>query len=617
MSPAIGPPGVLRESPRPVFGAHGRIGWPGLIVGGILLVHLLMLGWNAANYSPTEDEPAHVAAAVFYWRFGRCDLYQVNPPLSRFFAGLPLLLLKPKTDWSSFDDTVGHRSEFAVGRDFIAANGDRSIGLVTAARWGCLPLSILGALTCYWWAASLRGASAGFVALLLWCISPEILGNACLISPDAMGAATGVAAGYTFWLWLVRGSWTDAALAGAAMGIAVLAKTTWIILFELWFLAGLVRVLWYSSPGHRLVFAAQATSIIVIALYVINCAYGFSGTMKALGDFTFVSDRLKGDAQLEAAVGNRFRDTWVGQIRVPLPQDLVVGMDLQQRDFDRSGKPSYLFGTFRNRGWWYYYLIGAFVKWPVGLLLIAVFVVGAVSFSVGRARCLNEWFTLVPAVAVLCVASSETGISHHYRYILPALPFLWIFLACGVAIARQLRPAVFAGCVACLAYAGASSLFTYPHSLSYFNECARGPLHGDAVLINSAIDWGQDLKYLKRWLGAHPDVENLKLAYWGHCDPVYMGLRYRLPPTSHDLAGLHESVPPGWYAVSVNFLRGFPWHAPNGAGGRDQLERNAFAYFQAFQPVASAGYSIRIYHIVPPTGAEGAGRLPQRGSSGK
>jgi hypothetical protein len=68
-------------------------------------------------------------------------------------------------------------------------------------------------------------------------------------------------------------------------------------------------------------------------------------------------------------------------------------------------------------------------------------------------------------------------------------------------------------CVAPLARAGgvllvgwlvASSLWIYPHSLSYFNEAIGGPLNGAEHLLGSNLDWGQDLRYLsatKRSIG--------------------------------------------------------------------------------------------------------------------
>lgn len=54
---------------------------------------------------------------------------------------------------------------------------------------------------------------------------------------------------------------------------------------------------------------------------------------------------------------------------------------------------------------------------------------------------------------------------------------------------------------------------------------------------------------------------------------------------------------PGWYAISVNFLMGYPAKGWTGDGKLVEFGRSAFSYFQEFDPIATAGYSIYIYHI--------------------
>ena len=149
---------------------------------------------------------------------------------------------------------------------------------------------------------------------------------------------------------------------------------------------------------------------------------------------------------------------------------------------------------------------------------------------------------------VLLLASSQTGMNEHVRYAFGVLPFVFV-LAGGIAgglprtvAARAARrksvgvPAL-AGdqtsrqeeeqpsesgtptkrrmtlalawnmaAAALLAWSVTSSLWVYPHSLSYFNELVGGPKNGYWHLVSSNIEWGQDLLYLKRWLDAHPEA---------------------------------------------------------------------------------------------------------------
>jgi hypothetical protein len=47
----------------------------------------------------------------------------------------------------------------------------------------------------------------------------------------------------------------------------------------------------------------------------------------------------------------------------------------------------------------------------------------------------------------------------------------------------------------------------------------------------------------------------------------------------------------------VNFVHGFPYAVPDGRGQFPYSPLHQYEYFQHFQPIAKAGYSIFIYHI--------------------
>ena len=77
--------------------------WSGVLA--LLVIHSLLLGWLAAVYSPTYDEPGHLAAGYRIWTMGAADLYIVNPPLVKTMAAWPLLFLQPKTNWERVIDS--------------------------------------------------------------------------------------------------------------------------------------------------------------------------------------------------------------------------------------------------------------------------------------------------------------------------------------------------------------------------------------------------------------------------------------------------------------------------------------------------------------------------------
>jgi hypothetical protein len=577
-----------------------------VLVGIILAVHGMLLVWSATRHSPTIDEIGAMPSGLHHWRTGTFDLYRVNPPLVRVVATLPLVANGLREPDEPFDTRPPVRPEFGLGSEFVSQHGQQAFWYFTVARWACLPFALLGGYICYRWARELYGPGSGLLAAALWCFCPIVLGNAWMITADTAAAALGTLTCYLFWRWLRQPDWPRAYWAGLSLGIALLCKTSWLLLFLLWPLSwaglrlsqrpGLTRRDW-------LLQACQVGLSLLLCVAIINAGYLFEGSFHNLGDYPFVSKTLTGETE-PGKVGNRFSNTWLGAVPVPLPRNFVSGIDVQKRDFER-GLWSYLRGEWRQRGWWYYYLYGLAVKWPLGTWLLLVLAVCSIPMVLAcSCTWQDEVFLLLPGIALFVFVSSQTGFNHHLRYIFPSLPFafIWMSRVLGAAAPRSyLWKTLVAGAAVCSV---GGSLLVYPHSMSYFNELAGGPKNGGAHLVDSNLDWGQDLLYLKRWLDDHPEAGPLGLGYFGHCDPRAAGIEFDIPPAqpipgaNKYGANIDNSGPrPGWYAISVTILRGSRYIIPNGHGTTVYLDGPYYTYFQRFQPVAMAGYSIYIYHL--------------------
>ncbi len=140
-------------------------------------------------------------------------------------------------------------------------------------------------------------------------------------------------------------------------------------------------------------------------------------------------------------------------------------------------------------------------------------------------------------------------------------------------------------------YVGAS-LSIYPHYLSYFNELAGGPTNGHKVLLDSNLDWGQDLKALKQWLDGNK-VRTIQILFFGAGYPKYYGIddlhsrdnvERRSIPTGDDIE-LPEHL-----AVSANFFYAGDLYLPK---EMNELLRS----YKLGQPIATIGYSILIFKI--------------------
>ncbi|HEY4283813.1 MAG TPA: glycosyltransferase family 39 protein, partial [Chthoniobacterales bacterium] len=214
--------------------------------------------------------------------------------------------------------------------------------------------------------------------------------------------------------------------------------------------------------------------------------------------------------------------------------------------------PSYLRGEFSSGGFRTYFLWTMLLKTPLPALLLSL---GGIYFAIRRKLLWNKdlAFLMVPIGTYLAFAiSSNMNIGH--RHLLPIYPFLYV-LAGGVAVELRSRltgrwrvPVAASG----LAVIAVSSSFVFsppwrpqlvfPHYIAYFNELAGGPLNGWRSLVDSNIDWGQDLKGLKVWVDRSHLDNPIYLSYFGTADPRFYQIRHRLVPRA--LGGYPAISPP-------------------------------------------------------------------------
>jgi hypothetical protein len=350
--------------------------------------------------------------------------------------------------------------------------------------------------------------------------------------------------------------------------------------------------------------AVHLGAILILAIDIINAGYLFEGTGRPLKDFVFVSHALSGVDEPSGSPGNRFVGSVLERLPIPFPENYVLGLDQQKRDleFGNAVQFSYLHGEWSRRGWWYFYLYALAIKVPLGTWCLFGLAIWERFFQPDSLRCFRDEVVLaVPPLLLLVVASSQTGFTDHFRYVLPVLPFTFIWISRVARVIADRRWIASFLMLAALLWSIASSLLVYPHSLSYFNELAGGPSGGHYHLLSSNIDYGQDLLFLKAWVDRNPEARPLKLAIWNMktVDPAMAGIEYTVapsgrPPNVH--AGFEQSKrygpQPGWFAVNVNLLHGDDW--PGRSGDPDV---GYYGYFLNFTPVATAGYSIYIYHI--------------------
>jgi hypothetical protein len=127
---------------------------------------------------------------------------------------------------------------------------------------------------------------------------------------------------------------------------------------------------------------------------------------------------------------------------------------------------------------------------------------------------------------------------------------------------------------------GISNAAIAPHFLAYFNAASGGPSRGSELLVDSNIDWGQDLPALRRVLGS-TERGKTAISYFGTAD-------WRSYGVDADPAGSlpYDRRSYGRVAISVTHLHGV--YVP----GDDP-----FRHFRGLKPDVRAGYSIVVFNL--------------------
>jgi hypothetical protein len=159
----------------------------------------------------------------------------------------------------------------------------------------------------------------------------------------------------------------------------------------------------------------------------------------------------------------------------------------------------------------------------------------------------------------------------------------------------------------------AVSVWIHPHYLAYFNQLGGGPESGWRIVVDSNVDWGQDLKYLARYAKEN-DLDDLNSNLFGTA-----------PLSAYEIPG--ETLP-GWPALkdSEDALH-YDWFYPDWPqpgtyvfsatqlqGLYLKSERSRFHWFRDREPEARLGYSLFVYEVAPtgPPVGLGLAQIPIR-----
>jgi hypothetical protein len=550
-----------------------RIALAAIVLGACALVAST---WHV--FFATWDEPEHLAAGVELLDRGYYEYDTEHPPIGRVVLALGPYLA------GAHSFGTPPPSGVTEGEDILYRDGKYDLYL-TLARAGALPfLALLLIVTWLWARRMLAGEGAALLAVLLVLSVPPVLGHAGLAALDVAAAATILLALYTLDRWLDAPTWRTAALFGLASGLAVGTKFSAVPYIGMSLLAlGLTHwVLSRRAPSASRAAAVarrlgELALVAIAALVPLFIAYGIRAPNEARVAlrFNWAVSYLLQQQGLDHALGVLLAHLWLPREL----KDLVNGIVAVKAHND-EGHLSYLLGEVRKTGWWYFYLVALAVKTPLPLLAAGSAGVGWLAREGWRSG--DNW-RITPAVLILAILAFASGFSHiniGIRHVLILYPLLalgaaWVVTRAWQALrAMRDRRRAAAGTVVLAAVLGwqfGTLWFAWPDYLAWFNETVS---HPERVLVDSDLDWGQDLRRLEHEAAAL-NIQHLSLAYRGTADLT----REPLPPFV--ILPPHQPTT-GWVAVS-------------------QLARTRnltdYAWLDPYRPVERVGKSIDLYYI--------------------
>jgi len=290
--------------------------------------------------------------------------------------------------------------------------------------------------------------------------------------------------------------------------------------------------------------------------------------------------------------------------------------------------PAYMLGRISTDGWWTYFPLTLAVKTPLPLLLLAATGMLCGFYYRGWRKTSVLWLPPLAFMVLAMLGRFNIG----YRHIIQVVPFLIMMASISAQLPRLVKEwrktekrgigrsdygllttertrsqrstippdavslLTIAGLILLVLWLTFTTLRLYPHHEAYFNELVGGSKNGGEILVDSNIDWGQDLPALRQLMD-DMDIEEVNLAYFGTAVPEAYGVRYKPAPGFIRFTGGPEinafnpyTPEPGWYAISATSLR----------LGLVRQNFDIYEYFAARDPIAKAGYSINLYKVTYP-----------------
>ncbi len=607
-----------------------------LIVILLLLTKFILGILVMSKDSATMDEIAHIPSGYSYLAYSDYRLNPEHPPLLKDLAGLPLLFLDldfPKDHVSWTQDVNG---QWEVGWHFLYHYGNDADLILFLSRLSLLLLSVFFGWLIYAITKKLFGLFPALLALFFYALSPNFLGHSHLITTDMGIAAFIFLALASLAIFLKNPSGKTLIFATLALAAAHLAKFSSVLLIP--FYLGIFFIV--------IIAAKQAPKLNLPGVKKIKrlfwkkaWLYGLSFVIIMLGSllivwafYSFHTLNFPPDKQAElirtsiASQPDWIKESLVKMSYIKPLQPLAQYLLGVAMVFTRvaGGNTTFFLGQVSNQSFKWYFPVSYLLKTPLAFLILLIFSIVLSLKNIFKTN-LRQFFPALINYANKHIAKvifllfifyyafiSITGnLNLGIRHLFPILPLIYILTSVRVSDfwknlrgQRVKKTALLVLGLLLLWFASAAAI-SFPHYIAYHNEIIGGGGNAYRVFTDSNVDWGQDLRRLTSWLKERPEIENIRVDYFGGGYPPYYlcqrkfdeqgqlirsYLGYDCQDSPYQEWHVEHGQVKGWLAVSVTFLQNAKYYAQ--AFGQPDYD-----WLRWREPYAKIGNSIFVYEI--------------------
>jgi hypothetical protein len=520
------------------------------IIISIFIAFYFWAGFSFISKSAaTYDETIHLSSGYSYIETGK---YYINimdhPPLSEMIAAIPLRFMR-------LNSFVSHKffvnfMPYSYADLFIYKNNEDAEKILNSARVFVFILWSSAFIIAFYIIGRLLFKEYYFIPIILFLVNPLFISNLSLITTDAAPSffyfisfiiVYLIVFKEEYKLKILNNPYSLSILAGIINGLAITSKYSMFITPPLWCFSLIFLNIFCGNLKFSKVMKIILLNLILTILTILAVFKG---------DFNLFCKAL---------------------------YETFMRLD--------NGRSFFINGVYGTQGVWWYFPMAFFYKNSILLVL---------SFLLGIYFVLKDWrkyFWLIAPLFSYLGLSFMAKVNIGIRHLLPAIPFIIIVSSTAIVYAlKKFKLKAFIIISSFFIFSFYHLLKAHPFYLGYFNEFI-GHENGYKYLVDSNLDWGQDIKTLAEYLKKNGNPPVI-LSYFGSANPNYYQIKF-IPL----LSIASYNIEPNEKLEMKNFKRILLAVSATNLQGVYYPDKNIFAFLKNIKPIYVAGNSIFLYDI--------------------